>query len=382
MPVTRQIFLLPAPRWPTIDVYDKDVMMAEARTLRAYYYFMLMDMFGDAVILDAASIDPANLPSRSSRADVFNFIESELNAAIPNLKASHDAGEYGRVTKYAAHGLLVRMYMNAEEFTGTARFADASSHADAIINSGAFELEGNFHDNFKVDNAGSTETVFAIPNTQAGGMGWTLNMRTLHYNQIPASPWNGFCTLADFYNSFDTVNDVRSEIFLEGQQYDFVTGDALTDRQGNPLSFTTDLPGITGASEVNGVRVMKWEVDQNNVGGEAGNDVAVVRYADIMLHKAECELRAGNDAAALAIVNDIRNRAGATPLTSLTLDDILAERGFELAWEGVRRLDLIRHGKFLNAWEFKDAGDAHLKLFPIPTEAIGANPNLVQNPGY
>ena len=274
------------------------------------------------------------------------------------------------------------MYMNAEEFTGTARFADASSHADAIINSGAFELEGNFHDNFKVDNAGSTETVFAIPNTQAGGMGWTLNMRTLHYNQIPASPWNGFCTLADFYNSFDTVNDVRSEIFLEGQQYDFVTGDALTDRQGNPLSFTTDLPGITGASEVNGVRVMKWEVDQNNVGGEAGNDVAVVRYADIMLHKAECELRAGNDAAALAIVNDIRNRAGATPLTSLTLDDILAERGFELAWEGVRRLDLIRHGKFLNAWEFKDAGDAHLKLFPIPTEAIGANPNLVQNPGY
>lgn len=363
--------------------YSYAEMMAEARTLRAYYYFMLMDFWGDCVILDAASIDPANLPSRSPRADVFAYIETELNAAIPNLAASHSSDQYGRVTKWSAYGILTRMYMNAEEFTGTARWADAEAAADAIINSGNFSLEADFHDNFVVENQGSSETVFAIPNIQAGGMGWTLNMRTLHYHQLPASPWNGFCTLADFYNTFDTANDVRSEIFLVGQQYDFVTGDPLQDRQGNPLDFTASLPGITGASETNGIRVLKWEVDQANAGGEAGNDYAVIRYADILLHKAEASMRQGDDATALSIVNDIRSRAGATALTAITLDDILAERGFELAWEAVRRLDLIRFGKFTDAWELKSvSGQDHVKLLPIPTEALGANPNLTQNAGY
>lgn len=363
--------------------YSYAEMMAEARTLRAYYYFMLMDFWGDCVILDAASIDPANLPSRSPRADVFAYIETELNAAIPNLAASHSSDQYGRVTKWSAYGILTRMYMNAEEFTGTARWADAEAAADAIINSGNFSLEADYHDNFVAENQGSSETVFAIPNVAQGGMGWTVNMRTLHYHQLPASPWNGFCTLADFYNTFDTANDVRSEIFLVGQQYDFVTGDPLTDRQGNPLDFTASLPGITGASETNGIRVLKWAVDPNMNGGESGNDYAVIRYADILLHKAEASLRQGDDATALSIVNDIRARAGATALTAITLDDILAERGFELAWEAVRRLDLIRFGKFTDAWEFKTvSGQDHVKLLPIPTEALGANPNLTQNAGY
>jgi hypothetical protein len=128
--------------------------------------------------------------------------------------------------------------------------------------------------------------------------------------------------------------------------------------------------------------VLKWEVDQANAGGEAGNDYAVIRYADILLHKAEASLRQGDDATALSIVNDIRSRAGATALTAITLDDILAERGFELAWEAVRRLDLIRFGKFTEAWELKDAQQDHVKLLPIPTEALGANPNLTQNAGY
>jgi len=299
------------------------------------------------------------------------------------LAASHSSDQYGRVTKWSAYGILTRMYMNAEEFTGTARWADAEAAADAIINSGNFSLEADYHDNFVAENQGSSETVFAIPNVAQGGMGWTVHMRTLHYHQLPASPWNGFCTLADFYNTFDTANDVRSEIFLVGQQYDFVTGDPLTDRQGNPLDFTASLPGITGASETNGIRVLKWAVDPNMNGGESGNDYAVIRYADILLHKAEASMRQGDDATALSIVNDIRARAGATALTSISLDDILAERGFELAWEAVRRLDLIRFGKFTDAWEFKTvSGQDHVKLLPIPTEALGANPNLTQNAGY
>ncbi|MGB1551878.1 MAG: RagB/SusD family nutrient uptake outer membrane protein, partial [Schleiferiaceae bacterium] len=167
-----------------------------------------------------------------------------------------------------------------------------------------------------------------------------------------------------------------------GQQYDDA-GNALTDRQGNPLSFTASLPGITGATETDGIRVLKWAVDNAAAGGDAQNDLAVVRYADVLLMKAECLLAEGDETGALAIVNDIRARAGATARTSLSMDDLLEERGFELAWEAVRRMDLIRHGKFTDAWELKEVtGEDYVKLMPIPFSALGANPNLEQNPGY
>jgi hypothetical protein len=109
----------------------------------------------------------------------------------------------------------------------------------------------------------------------------------------------------------------------------------------------------------------------------------IIRYADVLLMKAEALLRQGDETGALAIVNDIRSRAGAAARTTLSTDDLLEERGFELAWEGVRRQDLIRHGKFTDAWELKEVtGEDYIKLFPIPFSALGANPNLEQNPGY
>lgn len=361
---------------------NKAEYLAEAKVLRAYYYFQLMDFFGGVPILETAAIDPTNLPARNTRAEVFEFIKSELNAAIPNLKDAHDADQYGRITSGAANGLLARLLINAEVYSGTADYAGALAACNAVINSGMYSLEANYHDNFTVNNGGSEEAVFSIPNLAVGGFGLTIHMRTMHYNQLPSSPWNGFCTLADFYNSFDTANDVRSDIFLAGQQYDDA-GNALTDRQGNPLDFTASLPGITGASETDGIRVVKWELDPQEAGGEAGNDLAVVRYADVMLMKAECLLATGDETGALAIVNDIRTRAGATARTSLSMDDLLEERGFELAWEGVRRMDLIRHGKFTDAWELKEVtGEDYVELMPIPFSALGANPQLDQNPGY
>ena len=362
-------------------VYSKSTLMAEARVLRAFYYFQLMDFYGGVPILQTAAIDPTNLPARNTRTEVFNYIEAELLEAIAGLKDSHTSDQQGRVTKYSAHGLLARMYINAEEFTGTARLADAISHADMVINSNDFTLEPDFHDNFSADNAGGSEHVFVVPNVAQGGLGLTFNMRTMHYNQLPSSPWNGFCTLADFYNTFDTA-DARHDIFLVGQQYDG-NGDALEDRQGNPLNFTSSITGITGATETDGVRVVKYGIDPGEQGGESGNDYVLIRYSDILLMKAEALLRQGDEAGALAIVNDIRSRAGAADRTTLTLDDLLEERGFELAWEGVRRLDLIRFGKFTQAWEMKETtNEDFVKLFPIPFSALGANPNLTQNPGY
>jgi hypothetical protein len=126
---------------------------------------------------------------------------------------------------------------------------------------------------------------------------------------------------------------------------------------------------------------MKYVIDYNS-GDNADNDYVYLRYADVLLMKAEAELRMGNASGALSIVNDIRNSRGASELSSIDLDGLLAERGRELYWEGHRRTDLIRYGKFLDAWENKPASDSKYLLFPIPAQSLAANPNLVQNPGY
>jgi hypothetical protein len=131
-----------------------------------------------------------------------------------------------------------------------------------------------------------------------------------------------------------------------------------------------------------GLKWVKWGLDPNTNGGNAGNDIAFIRYADVLLIKAEALVRQGNPGLALPIVNQIRNRSNAPDLASVTLDDILDERGRELAFEMQRRRDLIRFGKFGDAWEFKEPSEPFRTLFPIPSTAIGANPKLKQNPGY
>ena len=114
------------------------------------------------------------------------------------------------------------------------------------------------------------------------------------------------------------------------------------------------------------------------------NDFAIFRYADVLLLKAEALWRQDpGNGTALALVNQIRERAGIDPLSVLTGDDLLMERGKELWAESHRRSDLIRFGKFQDAWEFKPVeGDDHTSLFPIPSSQLSSNPNLIQNPGY
>jgi hypothetical protein len=172
--------------------------------------------------------------------------------------------------------------------------------------------------------------------------------------------------------------------FLIGQQYNGA-GVALKDRKGNPLSFTREV-SITERDpnhlEVAGIRVMKYPVDNANTStGLPENDWVYYRYADVLLMKAEAQLRTGQGSAALPIVNSIRVTRGATPFSSLTLDNLLDERGREFLWEGVRRQDLIRFGKFLTPWQEKPTDDPKYLLFPIPDNQLG-NTNFIQNAGY
>lgn len=255
----------------------------------------------------------------------------------------------------------------------------------------------SYFENFTSNNGeNSTELIFSTNNV-AGVQSNTMRgfwMSGLHYNQTP-SGWNGFTTLADFYNSFDATDTRRGyELptlkaqtglmagLLYGQQYN-AAGQPLKDRQGNPLFFTLESPIIVSgaALEVSGVRVMKWIPDMTNE-DTPGNDFSFFRYSDVLLMKAEALLRNGDSNGALALVNQLRVVRGAAPMTAITLESLLAERARELYQEGWRRNDLIRFGKFLGTWSEKPASEPTYLLYPIPSTQIVANPSLVQNPGY
>jgi hypothetical protein len=319
---------------------------------------------------------------------VFDFVVSEINAALPNLQSSVGAGGWGRLTRGAAQTLLATVYLNAEVYTGTPKWNECIAACDAVINSGQYNLLANYSDYFKLANEGpnNVESIWVIGHKPQSGVGFNRFMATLHYNQLPQNPWNGFSVCADFFNKFDTT-DVRYRHMLVGPQFVLSgpnVGQPAFDRQGNRLVFTPDSP-IIGATEGQGVRILKWQVDPAQSGGDAGNDFAIFRYSHVLLMKAEALFMTGNTQGSLALVNQVRARSFEPdkPLTTITRNAILDERGFEFLWENFRRSDLIRNGRFLEAWTLKPASDgAHRQLYPIPQIQLDANPNLRQNPGY
>ena len=400
------------------DVSNKESIQAELRFLRAFYYYQLLDLFGGVPVVETPATDPDNPPTRASRAETFNFIESELNAIRSTLPVNWDAANVGRATQGAADALLAKIYLNAREWTGTvstsgiqrgtARWDDAIAAADRVLNSGQYSLAADYFDNFRVNNDQSPEIIFAIGQLAKGGLGLNFIMRTLHYNQIPQTPWNGFSTLAADFESFNDA-DERKKMFLVGPQFSgpnegcvgqecFSSGDPLTDRVGNPLNFTEgyfrpDGTPVTGdpinVNETSGIRVLKWEIDPSRVGGDNGNNFAFFRLAEIYLIKAEAMIRKGDVAGGVNMINRVRERVFEPdqPLpTSMSqaeaLEAVLAERHHELFWEGTRRQDLIRYDRFTDAWEFKPQSEPFRVLGPIPQVQIDANPNLTQNPGY
>jgi hypothetical protein len=401
---------------PDVALADRDVITAEVRTLRAFYYYMLMDLFGGVPIVETTEIATRE---RSTRAELFNFIEAELNAARAVLPESWPATMHGRMTQGAADAVLASMYLNAEVFTGTvsasglqrgpARWDDAIAAADRILNSGAYSLAADWHANFAPDNHTSPENILVVKSIAQAGYGFSEHFlyRALHYNSGAGGAWNGFATLAETYYAFDTLSvqtvnvpgttrqadiltsrDLRHSVFLAGPHFHVFTGEPVLDRAGVPLFFTPEIRDATQAAENEGVRIYKWPADPNYTGQWHGNDVAYFRLAEIYLIKAEALNELGQPAAAMQIVNMLRERVfdPDVPVTESSQADvrerIRRERLFELAAEAKRRQDLIRYDRFTLPWAFKDAGQPHLVLMPIPLTQLDANPMLAQNPGY
>jgi len=410
---------------------------AEARFLRALSLYYQLDFYGQFPFRNPGE-NLLNAPKVYGATDGIAFIISELNAALTDIPAGNSNAQ---ANADAIKTLLMKCYLNKGAFINRAAptfdaadMAQVISIGNTIISGGKYSYTPQYFDNFSVNNGTlSKEGIFVYPNssgvsTNHAGVEARWNM-TLHYNSYtPANPnagWNGFSTISAFYSSFntsagatafgpaDTLLDPRlggryyagatnaSGIkpgFLVGQQYN-ENGVALKDRKGNPLAYDPVIAPTmieTGSNlEVTGIRVVKYVPDYTNsgkyYGGPAGNWLMIFRYPDVVLMVAEAKQRTGDAAGALTLVNGLRTARGASTFATLPLvntanvDDpntLLAERGRELYWEGVRRTDLIRFGVFLKPWGLKPTDDPKNLLFPVPNQALAANPNLKQNPGY
>jgi hypothetical protein len=407
---------------------NKAAIIAEVRTLRAFYYYLLMDFFGGVPIVTTTEL--AKHP-RNTRREVFDFVEKELIAARDSgLPATRPADENGRLTKGAADAILANMYLNAGVFTkdgagsgginatgynscvgvtvstGPDACQAALAAADRILNSGNYRLADSFPQNFRADNNTSPENIFVVKFIAADGLGMAYAMAILHYNQYaPLTPWNGFAIQAQTYNAFDST-DKRRKVVLIGPQSDVLNGAPACVRPGcaggapdnygpiwestHRLIFTDTIHNIRSATEGEGGRVYKWPVDPGHVSWNSGNDFAWFRLGEIYLIKAEIENELGNVVAATALVDSLRARRDtvAAPLATVDRAAILRERLFELLGESKRRQDLIRFGGYTNRVDDpslvggKQARPDYYVLMPVPQSQIDANPLLTQNPGY
>ncbi|MDP4278913.1 MAG: RagB/SusD family nutrient uptake outer membrane protein, partial [Bacteroidota bacterium] len=375
-----------------INFDGKDKILAELKVLRAFYYYCALDGWGNLPY--SVDYTDSSYPVQKDRKFLFDFIVKEIKDNISKLDEVPSAENYGRVTQGMAYTLLAKMYLNAQEWTGTAMWKDAEDACYQVISKGHYQIEDDYATNFAVHNENSKENIFNIVystvHTESDHNAFIVYLLTLHpascatFN-IPTSPWDGFVCQPDFFQSYDSTDIRRKDTWLYGQQYD-IAGKKLDSVIYTPVFDASKY--ATGRAKYDGAKLCKWSyqtdgtLSSDQVSME--NDFPLFRYADVVMMYVEALVRQNraSEAVQLADFQKIRTRAGLKPYTEdqLTLDELLKERGREFAWEGCRRQDLIRFGKFQDAWWAKPAGSAKVKLYPIPTEVLNANPNLVQNP--
>jgi hypothetical protein len=388
------------------DAADIKKSRAEARFLRAFNYWTMLDLFGKSTFIDETNLIGTDLPGEKNRTDLFAYIESELKAIDGEL-ATVKTIEYGRVDQGAAWALLARLYLNAQVYIGTPKYSEAITYANKIIAAG-YSLQPKYSQLFMADNdKRKDEFMFAINcdglRTQAYG-NTTFFVHAAcgddHNEYGVGGGWNGYRATAALGNLFpkdgsgniDTTNDKRGVAFYTSKY------------KATPAQMTiTDISNFE-----NGLHVNKWKnirSDGGPISDVTANfsdvDFPVFRLSEIYLIYAEAVLRngaGGSLATALQYFNRIRERAYDHPNTpgigdfaTISLQDVLDERGRELYWEGHRRTDLIRYGLLTTStylWPWKggvSSGtgvDSKYNLFAIPAANRTSNPNLTQNTGY
>lgn len=366
---------------------------AEVRFIRAYQYWVLMDLFGNPPFVTEENPVGGPLPNQISRANLFKYIESELKAIETELPApDRSVTQYGRATSAAVQALLARVYLNALTYTGAARNNDAANYSKKVIDAG-YSLVSNYSNLTRNDNnlTSRNELIFTInydgQRTQLYG-GTTFLAHASVGGAMNASDygldfaWGGLRTtrkLVDLFPGVPNSPDKRASFFTNGQNLEIASLTTFTDGYAVTKFQNKNSSGVSGSNQT--------FVDA---------DFPLFRLAEMYLIYAEATLRggSGNGALALTYINNLRTRAygnASGNMAALTLDLILDERARELHWEGHRRTDLIRYGKFVEGsylWPWKGgvkdgrAVEAFRALYPIPAADVTANPNLSQNSGY
>lgn len=365
----------------------------EARFLRAYQYWVLMDAFGNpSFATENDIIGSSTLPKRITRTELFSYIESELKSIETSLPTSR-SNEYGRADRAAAWALLARMYLNAEVYTGTAKWSEAITYSKKVIDAG-YSLESNYSWLFLNDNHLCTnEFIFTInydgQRTQNYGgtnyIVWAGSFGDIGVNVVGVSGWAGNRTTKNLPNLFPDYSgtiDSRAKFYTTGRNIEII------DRNSDGF-------WVTKFRNVNRNGSLGHQLQDLGV----GIDMPLFRLAEQYLIYAEAVVKGGTGGdlnTAAGYINNLRTRAygnnsGNILPAQLTLDFIIDERGRELYWEGFRRTDLIRFKRFTEStylWPWKGnvpggtGVDPKYKLFPIPAPELNTNPNLIQNPGY
>ena len=425
------IELIESGKLPVPSGENKESLIAEMKVARAFYYWHLIDNFGDVPFITSATSD---LPSRTARATVYEAIVADIKNALDNnlLKSENSPEMYGRLNKWGAKALLANLYLNARVYTGTAAWDKCLAECNDIIGSGKYQLEENYTDCFSAHNEKSKETIFALANDENYTpwsfivLFYSLHSASYAKYSLQESGWGagGLKAVPQFIDTYDSEDKRIDATWEHGPQFklDGVTPIMCAyERAGNQLDYTKDMANGIYTSEDAGYRVIKFKPQ---VGGHAylSNDIPVLRYGQVLMMKAECLLRTGQANAAAAIVTEVRQRdfkahpekttvSGAQltadskypwgyyatdyALTKGTLEKSAAditpvefggfydELGYEFAYEWMRRRDMIRFGTFTTkSWLSHKPNGEYRTVFPIPQAAIDANPNLKQTTGY
>lgn len=410
---------------------------AEVQGLLAFYMWAIFDLYAQVPYIDQASGENVVLSGETAINEMVRLLEE----AIPNLPTKDQAGSISVFTRGAAQTLLARIYLNKavymDRYAGGFTFSGTDmdqviSISTALINNGGYSLATDYFRLFDGDsdnNSATDELIFVVDCEAGQTCNRAFTAMVMSQGQFAADAgsfrgWNGFCTLPEFVDSWDTEDprffeenypnepgtiDPATYQLNRGIQVGVQHGPVPVDADGNPSeggTFKRDANGqliieelrnflrdnlvVDYSREVSltsnqwaGARVFKYEYDTPGPGRwDTDINPVIFRLADAYLMRAEAELRNGNAGSALADVNAVRTARGANLLTDITLDGILAERGFEFYWESHRRTDLVRFGRFNDAWTSKDASDATKRVFPIPVNALAASTQLSQNQGY
>lgn len=384
---------------------------AEARFLRAYFYWMALDVFGDVPFTTENSPFGGGVnPKQASRKDVFDYCISELTAlAADDSPMPAARSNYPRADKGAVLGLLARMYLNAEVYTGTPMWQEAKDACEDIFTMG-YSLCPEYADLFRGDNGENpealNEVLFGISydaeQTQSYGGTSYLTLAAIAATDVSSTQMingvnNGWGGIRVPYEYVEKYFNVRNADYSAGT-YD------VNDKRGRMFYIKGRSESMDGALYVflNGWSCLKFNniphnMDQDSYLATAASkaysdiDFPMIRLGEIYLIYAEACMNLGQANTALPKVQDLAARAGVTAPTSITQEWLIEERARELMWEGHRRTDLIRYNKFTSSsflWTYKGGSfsgqgfDDHMKIFAIPASELASNPELHQNPGY